>query len=95
MIEATADAIEMLRDLIIARLKAARIPERSIAKVLGMAQSTVNERYRGMPRSAVEGLDFDALAEGLRGRAARRGIGPGPGSAKPSGRRKSRPRRTA
>ncbi len=46
--------IERLRDLIIVKLKAMRIPERTIGKILRRTQPWVNKRYREMHPGARE-----------------------------------------
>ncbi len=45
----TAETVGRVRDMIIVKLKAMDIPERTIAKILGIKQSSVNKRYKMIP----------------------------------------------
>ncbi len=53
-LEIRDETVQKVRDMIIVRLKAKRIPERVIAKILGIRQPTVHSRYKRIPENIRE-----------------------------------------
>ncbi len=50
----TEETVQKVRDMIIVRLKSINIPERTIAKILGIRQPTVHKRYNRIPENVRE-----------------------------------------